>query len=62
MANSAGDWGPSNPMSMPDFIRALRERGHDHGAVHRLVYENPLQFMAQSRRFDFEPPIPLTAP
>ncbi len=59
MANSAGDWGPSNPMNMPDFIRTLRSRGHDAMTIHKLVYENPLRFMSQARRFNFEPPIPL---
>jgi uncharacterized protein len=59
MANSAGDWGPSNPMAMPDFIRALRTRGFGNAEVHKIVYENPLRFMAQSRRFNFTPPIPV---
>jgi hypothetical protein len=60
MANSAGDWGPSDPMSVPDFIRTLRARGHDGRTIHRLVYENPLRFFAQSAKFDFQPPLPLS--
>jgi len=59
MANSAGDWGPSNPMAMPDFIRTLRTRGHDAKTVHKLAYENPLRFFQQAKRFNFEPPVPL---
>ena len=59
MANSAGDWGHSNPMNMPDFIRTLRSRGHDELTVHKLVYENPLRFLSQAKRFNFRPPIPL---
>ena len=59
MANSAGDWGPSNPMNMPDFIRTLRKRGHDETTIHKIAYENPLRFMSQAERFNFEPPIPL---
>jgi len=59
MANSAGDWGPSNPMNMPDFIRALRQSGHDEGSIHKIVYDNPLRFMAQSERFNFSGPLPL---
>jgi hypothetical protein len=59
MANSAGDWGPSNPMNMPDLIRTLRARGHDAMAIHKLVYENPLRFMSQAKRFNFEPPLPV---
>jgi len=59
MANSAGDWGHSNPMNLPDFIRALRSRGHDELTIHKLVYENPLRFLSQAKRFNFRPPIPL---
>ncbi len=59
MANSAGDWGASNPMNLPDFIRALSARGHDERTIHKLVYENPLRFFSQSRRFNFQPPLPL---
>ena len=61
MANSAGDWGPSNPMAMPDFIRALRSRGHDAMTIHKIVYENPLRFFMQAPRFNFTPPVPLTS-
>ncbi len=59
MANSAGDWGPSNPMNMPDFLRALRARGHDAMTIHKIVYENPLRFMMQGKRFNFTPPLPV---
>jgi len=52
-ANSAGDWGPSNPMAVPDFIRTMRARGHDEAAVRQLVYENPLAFFRQARTFNF---------
>ncbi|MFQ5591818.1 MAG: TatD family hydrolase [Phycisphaerae bacterium] len=58
--NSAGDWGPSNPMNVPDFIRTLRARGHDAMTIHRVVYENPLRFFRQAVRFNFAPPLPLT--
>ena len=27
MVNSAGDWGPSQPLAVPDFIQELRKRG-----------------------------------
>jgi hypothetical protein len=59
MANSAGDWGASNPMNTPDFIRTLRARNRDAMTIHKLVYDNPLRFMAQAKCFNFEPPIPL---
>jgi hypothetical protein len=58
MANSAGDWGVSDPMNLPDFIRALRARGFEAMTVHELAYENPLRFLSQARRFNFQPPMP----
>ncbi len=59
MANSAGDWGVSNPMNMPDFIRTLRSRGFDDGEIHKIVYDNPLRFLSQAKRFNFDPPLPI---
>jgi hypothetical protein len=59
MANSAGDWGPSNPMATPDFIRELRARGFENDEIHRIVYENPLRFFAQAKGFNFTPTIPV---
>lgn len=52
MANSAGDWGVSNPMNTPDFALALRARGMAENAIHKVVYENPIRFFSQSRRFN----------
>lgn len=54
LVNSAGDWGPSNPMNVPDFIRTMRARGHNDAEIQRVVYDNPLAFFAQSRGFDFK--------
>ncbi len=56
LVNSAGDWGPSKPTAVPDFILAMRKRGHSEATIRRVVYENPLQFFSQSRNFDFTPP------
>jgi uncharacterized protein len=53
MANSAGDWGPSNPMNLPDLIRTMRARGYSDAAIKKIVYENPLAFFRQSHRFNF---------
>lgn len=59
MANSAGDWGQSNPMSVPDFIRTMRDRGHDELTIHQVVYENPIRFFSQAARFNFKTPLPM---
>lgn len=53
MANSAGDWGPSNPMNLPDLIRTMRARGHAELAIQRIVHDNPIAFFSQSKRYNF---------
>ncbi len=58
MANSAGDWGPSNPMNVPELMGTLRARGHDMMTIHELVYENPIRFFSKSRNWNFTPPLP----
>jgi uncharacterized protein len=55
MVNSAGDWGPSKPTAVPDFILAMRKRGHPESLIRKIVYENPLAFFSQSRNFRFRP-------
>jgi predicted metal-dependent TIM-barrel fold hydrolase len=56
LVNSAGDWGPSKPTAVPDFILEMRRRGHAESLIRRIVYENPLTFFGQSRNFVFNPP------
>ncbi|GMU37036.1 MAG: TatD family hydrolase [Phycisphaerae bacterium] len=50
LVNSAGDWAPSDPMAVPDFIRAMRFRGHDDGEIRRVVWENPRRFFSGAAR------------
>ena len=56
LVNSAGDWGPSKPTAVPDFILEMRRRGHPESLIRRIVYDNPLAFFSQSRGFAFQPP------
>ncbi|MBX3438407.1 MAG: TatD family hydrolase [Planctomycetaceae bacterium] len=56
MVNSAGDWGPSNPCAVPDFIQEMRRRGHVEAKIRKIVYENPLTFFRQCPRFQFTAP------
>ena len=51
MVNSAGDWGSSDPLAVPEFIFEMRARGHAEALIKRLVHDNPLAFFAQCRRF-----------
>jgi len=54
MVNSAGDWGPSKPTAVPDFILEMRRRRHPESVIRRIVYENPLTFFSQSQSFRFK--------
>lgn len=56
MVNSAGDWGPSTPLAVPDFIQEMRNRGHPESKIKKIVYDNPLEFFSKSRNFQFTPP------
>jgi uncharacterized protein len=56
LVNSSADWGPSDPLAVPKFIAAMRRRGHGEPLIRRIVYDNPLKFLAQSPGFSFTPP------
>jgi predicted metal-dependent TIM-barrel fold hydrolase len=62
LVNSAGDWGPSKPTAVPDFILEMRRRGHPESLIRRVVYENPLQFFSQSPSFRFQAPDAVEVP
>jgi len=51
LANSAGDWGKSNPLAVPEFIQEMKRRGTPRKTIHRIVYDNPLAFFRQSQRW-----------
>jgi predicted metal-dependent TIM-barrel fold hydrolase len=61
LVNSAGDWGPSKPTAVPDFILEMRKRGHAEGLIQRIVYDNPVEFFSQSRHFNFTAPVAVGA-
>jgi predicted metal-dependent TIM-barrel fold hydrolase len=48
---SACDWGPSVPVAVPQFILAMRRRGHAEELIERVVLENPIGFLGQSPNF-----------
>lgn len=54
--NSAADWGPSTPDVVPAFIHEMKMRGHPEALVRKVVYENPIAFLSQCRRWRFTPP------
>jgi len=51
MANSAGDWGKSDPLAVPEFIQEMRRRNHPDEVIQQIVYHNPLAFFKQCKRF-----------
>jgi len=51
MVNSAGDWGRSDPMAVPEFILAMRRRGHPESLIRKVAFENPLAFWQKCQRW-----------
>ncbi len=51
MVNSAGDWGKSDPLAVPEFIQEMKRRGHPAEVIDRVVYQNPLAFWRQSNNW-----------
>ena len=49
--NSAGDWGHSDPLSVPKCAAEMQARGHSVEAVSKLLLDNPRAFLEQSGRF-----------
>jgi len=47
----ACDWGPSEPIAVPKFIAEMRRRRHTDELIHRVVFQNPVQFLSQSPKF-----------
>lgn len=52
LVNSAGDWGKSDPLAVPAFVQEMRRRGHPDAAIAKVVYDNPLAFWSQSKRWN----------
>src|SRR5439155_15061010 len=51
MVNSAGDWGVSDPLAVPELMLEMRRRGHSDEVIRKVVYDNPLAFFGQSKRW-----------
>ncbi len=49
--NSAGDWGPSDPLAVPKCRLEMSRRGHDTETIDRISFDNPKQFLGQSPKF-----------
>ena len=52
IVNSAADWGISDPLKVPKTVATMRDQGIAEETIHRIVWENPATFFAQSGRFN----------
>ncbi len=53
--NSAGDWGPSDPLAVPKAQLEMRRRGHAAETIRKITFDNPLRFLRQSGKFKVDP-------
>ncbi|MBI1335620.1 MAG: metal-dependent hydrolase [Phycisphaera sp.] len=49
--NSAGDWGPSDPLAVPKCHNEILRRGRPREWIETLSWHNPRTFLSQSPRF-----------
>jgi hypothetical protein len=49
--NSAGDWGPSDPLAVPKARLEMRRRGHTFETITRITLDNPQAFLGQCPKF-----------
>lgn len=52
--NSAGDWGPSDPLAVPKCRVELASRGHTSTLIDTISFRNPQTFLSQSGKFSIE--------
>jgi hypothetical protein len=51
LVNSSADWGVSDPASLPKVAAHLRESGFSEEQIRALLFDNPMAFYRQERRF-----------
>jgi predicted metal-dependent TIM-barrel fold hydrolase len=52
--NSAGDWGPSDPLAVPKALLEMKRRGHSPSTICKISFDNPRQFLSQSPKFQMD--------
>jgi len=52
--NSAGDWGPSDPLAVPKARLEMAARGHRAADIDRISFDNPRSFLGQSGKFTID--------
>lgn len=59
VVNSAADWGRSDPLKVPKTGAAMLDAGFSETDVEKVLFENPINFFAQSGRISIEEVTPL---
>jgi len=49
--NSACDWGVSDPLAVPKTALEMKRRGHLGAAIDKVIFQNPQNFLRQSKNF-----------
>lgn len=58
VANSAADWGRSDPLKVPKTGEAMLKAGFSEQDVERVLFVNPITFYAQSGKISIEDVVP----
>jgi len=54
VVNSAADWGKSDPLKVPKTGAAMAEAGFSKQEITRVLFENPINFFAQSGKISLD--------
>jgi len=54
LINSAGDWGPSDPLAVVKAQREMARRDHRAELIAKVSFGNPLAFLRQSPKFNID--------
>ena len=49
--NSAGDWGPSDPLAVPKAQLEMARRGHSAQMISKVSFDNPRTFLGACPKF-----------
>ena len=58
IVNSAADWGKSDPLKVPKTGQAMLDAGFSEEEVSLVLFENPINYYAQSGRITIEDVVP----
>jgi len=59
VVNSAADWGRSDPLKVPKTGAEMLKAGFSEAEVEKVLFENPINFFAQSGRISIQEMTPL---